>query len=435
MNKNSNSILTIIILVLIGVSIAFAYPALATPQKLNANNGNNNNNNTTPVFEFISSRPSALEYIDWENNFGGTGNESISQSYHLDFTYIIGTTTSKTHYMQNNVADSNIYILKISRSGNLISVTLPSIQKNETFAKSYATSLGIYILSSHHNGFTAFFYSFASESITTLFTQDGYEPQEIFADDSLTVLATKNNKLHIFNYNLQTKQISMGESELFVTEVMLATAYKQGFLLFANTNNAFTAIYINNLSYEYLLVEPEFKLLDFNITQQGFLFILQSDSKIKTLFTDQSFNQTNSQTISKTGSYYNYLFINNVNYLFYINSNQQVYTIIISEKGDIVFNLSLNISAFSILHAKHLNNGIYLATQTIESNLKITLLSQLTLVVSESIFTLSPSTTVADFQLNTDSSITIYGTTNTSNTVIKHNFGSYDVFAIKFSNK
>lgn len=435
MNKNSNSILTIIILVLIGVSIAFAYPALAMPQKLNANNGNNSNNNAPPAFEFISSRTSALDYIDWENNFGGAGSETIAQTYHLDFTYIIGTTTSKTHYMQNNSADSNIYVLKISRSGNLISVSLPNTQKNLTYTKSYATSLGIYILASHHNGFIVLFYSFSSESTTTLFSQEGYLPQTLFADDNLVVLATKNNKLHIFTYNLQTKQISMGESEIFVSQILLATAYKSGFLLFANTNSAFTAIYINKSSYEYLLAETEFKLLDFNITSQGFLFVLQNNNHIKTLFTDQNFNPTNSQTISKVGSDYKYLFINNVSYLFYVNANKQVFATIISQKGDIVFNLSLNFYAFSILHAKQLNNNIYLATQTTESNLKITQLSQLTQVISENIFTLSPSTTVADFQLNTDSTITIYGTTNTSNSVVKHNFGSYDVFAIKLSNK
>lgn len=433
MTKNNHTFLTIFILLAITVGVILAFSNLSPSNNLNANDQNNPPITEQPPFSFLPARASTEPHIQFETNFGGDDNDVINKVYSLDFYYIIGTTESNTHYMQQNKQTKNIFVIKATRAGMALSVAVPNLNISTEFVESYVTGNGIYILTKEtgKQSTVVLLYSFASQDITEVTTIKNQLPLSITKADTLIITTTQNNNLNVVFYNETNKTSYSNGYSIDIDNVILTAPYKSGALVFVNSGNNFYAIYFTDSSTEVVISVLGYNLTTFNISSLGYLFILQNSTSIYTIFCDHTFKILTTNTISYTSKNMFALFTNNATYLASVNTDNTINVLILSVRGDLVFNINLPYLVKNILILKQDENYFQIYAKSQDNMLKIITLTNLTTEVNKVIINLPNLTTLNSVERDIDNNFFLFGSFSGTSNAQKNNFGKQDAFMIK----
>lgn len=322
----------------------------------------------------------------------------------------------------------------MSRSGNVVNVAITN--DNLEYVDSYVTSFGIYILSKNlsNNSTSVSYYSFSTSTLQKIYVAENLIPLKVIKTNKVVIAGTKNNKLHLHFYFEDSNEYEIYETNILTTELQLFVFYQNGYLAFINHNNAFTIYFIDNKNYSPFYNAPGYNLHSFTINEYGFCLLLESVTQICFVSLKFNFEEQNKTYLANSGYNYTLLMHNNNIYIFYKTLKDKINLILFSSKGDLVFNIELNILARALLYGKNMQDNFILLLKSNENNLHIVNINSLFQIVKENYLSFNATGTVLEVEENFDANLMIFGNIEGNNTVIKHNFGKQDIFVIKYSN-
>lgn len=414
------NIVSIILLLLIMVALIIALTKITDETRLNANVNDGNANNKTPSFEYINAKKSNLAQINFENNFGGTGTDTVLEAFSLNNNIVIGKTTSNNYYFENKTG--SLFVAVIDFSGNCKKIICANEPDTFEYVNSIMFNNSIYILI-NNSGYKVYEFNIIKQTLTSVC--NGSDIGIKIVANTTPFLICSNN-LKSYAINLTTKKEI--EFDSLISNIVSISPFGDDLLVIYNSGSSFK---IASLSANSISIIKDFKncnVLECNINKTNYIFLIKTSTQTEFLILDKSFNvsgdvvtkQNEKSNIYNFGTYNTMLYLNNntLNSLEFCSHGDELFLTPVCNNVLTYYSICINDEIFVFVS---LNSQLNIYKISNHNNVElIDILQNVNGLEVTSIFYIN-------------SRLSVIGNVNQINSVITNCYGGYDIFIFEFA--
>lgn len=417
--KNYKNYISIVVLILLLAGIIIAFSTISKSESLNTTLPTSDTSVTKEKFDNINSRTSKLEKIEYENNYGGSNDDEVFEVFKLNNYYLIGSTKSNDKYF-NQVSGESVYVLILDNEGNVIKLNTISVEKDLKIISVKIYQNSIYILIKN-KGIKLITYDISEHNFDIIYFDNADNAQLIVSSEPIVAILNGSNTSFYFVISDVIKVFNID-----IVDIVLSCEYLNGTLLIYNSNNASNICILTLSGITKLKKIPNNKIIQFNITENNFVFITESNNNNYLKILDYNFNILNSTQI-QSGSNYNIMWLNNTNIITYI-SNRNLYLVSYCEHATKILESKLicNVDNYLIDYKNEIN--IVTLENGTMNNYTFNLIGE---EKTKNSFDFSIKANLVYFDVDYFNNFTIFGNYTYSNDVITTSFGNQDIFVTK----
>lgn len=413
------NIISIILLLLIMVALIIVLTKVKAETNLNTNINDGDKNNVKPSFEYVSAKKSNLSNINFENNFGGSGSDTICQVFSLNNHIVIGKTTSNNYYFEKK--SGTLFVAIIDFYGNFKNVVVAN-EADFTFVNAIMFNNSIYILI-NNLGYKVYEFNIIKQTLS-LVCEGSETGIEITASSTPILICSSNQKSFALNLSTNKKF----EFDSIISNVVNISPFGDDLLIIFNSGFSFKIAHLTTTTANTIKNFENCNVVDYNINKTNYVFLIKTKTQTEFLILDKSFNVCG-DVVTHACDKSNIYNFGTYNTLLYLNNNQLNSLEFCSHGDELLTNNVCNnvISYFSIL----LNDEIIVFAET-ETQLNIyKIYNHNTIELIDTLQNVNSLDIVSVNYIN--SNLTILGNVNQINSVITNCFGDNDLFVFEFA--
>ncbi len=412
------NIISIILLLLIMVALIIVLTKVNSETSLNA--GANNDKENKPTFEYVSAKKSNLSNINFENNFGGSGSETILQVFSLNNHIVIGKTNSNNYYFENKTG--SLFVATIDFNGNFKKLVVANENYNFTFVNAIMFNNNIYILI-NNNGYKVYIYSLIKNTLNKV--SEGNQTGIMLTSTSSPILICNDD---VFSYAINLASNKTTKIDATISEIVSISPFSEDLLVIFNSNFSFKIAHLTQDSFSIIKNFENCNVINFNINKNNYIFLIKTKTQTEFLILDKSFNVCGDVVTHKNlaSDIYNFGTYNTMIFL----ENNQLTSLEFCLHGDelAINSICDNVISFSSL----LVNNEIIVFANLESQINIYKISN-----HNSIELIDSVLNVGGLNISNisliNNNLTVMGTINQINSIITNCYGSQDMFIFEFA--
>ena len=274
------NIISIILLLLIMVALIIVLTKVNSETSLNA--GANNDKENKPTFEYVSAKKSNLSNINFENNFGGSGSETILQVFSLNNHIVIGKTNSNNYYFENKTG--SLFVATIDFNGNFKKLVVANENYNFTFVNAIMFNNNIYILI-NNNGYKVYIYNLIKNTLDKV--SEGNQTGIMLTSTSSPILICNDD---VFSYAINLATNKTTKIDTTISEIVSISPFSEDLLVIFNSNFSFKIAHLTQDSFSIIKNFENCNVINFNINKNNYIFLIKTKTQTEFLILDKSFN-------------------------------------------------------------------------------------------------------------------------------------------------
>lgn len=412
------NIISIILLLLIMVALIIVLTKVNSETSLNA--GANNDKENKPTFEYVSAKKSNLSNINFENNFGGSGSETILQVFSLNNHIFIGKTNSNTYYFENKTG--SLFVATIDFNGNFKKLVVANENYNFTFVNAILFNNNIYILI-NNNGYKVYIYNLIKNTLDKV--SEGNQTGIMLTSTSSPILICNDD---VFSYAINLATNKTTKIDTTISEIVSISPFSEDLLVIFNSNFSFKIAHLTQDSFSIIKNFENCNVINFNINKNNYIFLIKTKTQTEFLILDKSFNVCGDVVTHKNlaSNIYNFGTYNTMIFL----ENNQLTSLEFCLHGDelAINSICDNVISFSSL----LVNNEIIVFANLENQINIYKVSS-----HNSIELIDSVLNVGGLNISNisliNNNLTVMGTINQINSIITNCYGSQDMFIFEFA--
>lgn len=412
------NIISIILLLLIMVALIIVLTKVNSETSLNA--GANNDKENKPTFEYVSAKKSNLSNINFENNFGGSGSETILQVFSLNNHIVIGKTNSNNYYFENKTG--SLFVATIDFNGNFKKLVVANENYNFTFVNAIMFNNNIYILI-NNNGYKVYVYSLIKNTLDKV--SEGNQTGIMLTSTSSPILICNDD---VFSYAINLATNKTTKIDTTISEIVSISPFSEDLLVIFNSNFSFKIAHLTLDSFSIIKNFENCNVINFNINKNNYIFLIKTKTQTEFLILDKSFNVCGDVVTHKNlaSNIYNFGTYNTMIFL----ENNQLTSLEFCLHGDelAINSICDNVISFSSL----LVNNEIIVFANLENQINIYKVSN-----HNSIELIDSVLNVGGLNISNisliNNNLTVMGTINQINSIITNCYGSQDMFIFEFA--
>jgi len=406
------NIISIILLLLIMVALIIVLT------KVNSETSNDKENK--PTFEYVSAKKSNLSNINFENNFGGSGSETILQVFSLNNHIVIGKTNSNNYYFENKTG--SLFVATIDFNGNFKKLVVANENYNFTFVNAIMFNNNIYILI-NNNGYKVYIYNLIKNTLDKV--SEGNQTGIMLTSTSSPILICNDD---VFSYAINLATNKTTKIDTTISEIVSISPFSEDLLVIFNSNFSFKIAYLTQDSFSIIKNFENCNVINFNINKNNYIFLIKTKTQTEFLILDKSFNVCGDVVTHKNlaSNIYNFGTYNTMIFL----ENNQLTSLEFCLHGDelAINSICDNVISFSSL----LVNNEIIVFANLENQINIYKVSS-----HNSIELIDSVLNVGGLNISNisliNNNLTVMGTINQINSIITNCYGSQDMFIFEFA--
>ncbi len=412
------NIISIILLLLIMVALIIVLTKVNSETSLNA--GANNDKENKPTFEYVSAKKSNLSNINFENNFGGSGSETILQVFSLNNHIVIGKTNSNNYYFENKTG--SLFVATIDFNGNFKKLVVANENYNFTFVNAILFNNNIYILI-NNNGYKVYIYNLIKNTLDKV--SEGNQTGIMLTSTSSPILICNDD---VFSYAINLATNKTTKIDTTISEIVSISPFSEDLLVIFNSNFSFKIAHLTQDSFSIIKNFENCNVINFNINKNNYIFLIKTKTQTEFLILDKSFNVCGDVVTHKNlaSNIYNFGTYNTMIFL----ENNQLTSLEFCLHGDelAINSICDNVISFSSL----LVNNEIIVFANLENQINIYKVSS-----HNSIELIDSVLNVGGLNISNisliNNNLTVMGTINQINSIITNCYGSQDMFIFEFA--
>ena len=412
------NIISIILLLLIMVALIIVLTKVNSETSLNA--GANNDKENKPTFEYVSAKKSNLSNINFENNFGGSGSETILQVFSLNNHIVIGKTNSNNYYFENKTG--SLFVATIDFNGNFKKLVVANENYNFTFVNAIMFNNNIYILI-NNNGYKVYIYNLIKNTLDKV--SEGNQTGIMLTSTSSPILICNDD---VFSYAINLATNKTTKIDTTISEIVSISPFSEDLLVIFNSNFSFKIAHLTQDSFSIIKNFENCNVINFNINKNNYIFLIKTKTQTEFLILDKSFNVCGDVVTHKNlaSNIYNFGTYNTMIFL----ENNQLTSLEFCLHGDelAINSICDNVISFSSL----LVNNEIIVFANLENQINIYKVSS-----HNSIELIDSVLNVCGLNISNisliNNNLTVMGTINQINSIITNCYGSQDMFIFEFA--
>lgn len=412
------NIISIILLLLIMVALIIVLTKVNSETSLNA--GANNDKENKPTFEYVSAKKSNLSNINFENNFGGSGSETILQVFSLNNHIVIGKTNSNNYYFENKTG--SLFVATIDFNGNFKKLVVANENYNFTFVDAIMFNNNIYILI-NNNGYKVYIYNLIKNTLDKV--SEGNQTGIMLTSTSSPILICNDD---VFSYAINLATNKTTKIDTTISEIVSISPFSEDLLVIFNSNFSFKIAHLTQDSFSIIKNFENCNVINFNINKNNYIFLIKTKTQTEFLILDKSFNVCGDVVTHKNlaSNIYNFGTYNTMIFL----ENNQLTSLEFCLHGDelAINSICDNVISFSSL----LVNNEIIVFANLENQINIYKVSS-----HNSIELIDSVLNVGGLNISNisliNNNLTVMGTINQINSIITNCYGSQDMFIFEFA--
>ncbi len=412
------NIISIILLLLIMVALIIVLTKVNSETSLNA--GANNDKENKPTFEYVSAKKSNLSNINFENNFGGSGSETILQVFSLNNHIVIGKTNSNNYYFENKTG--SLFVATIDFNGNFKKLVVANENYNFTFVNAIMFNNNIYILI-NNNGYKVYIYNLIKNTLDKV--SEGNQTGIMLTSTSSPILICNDD---VFSYAINLATNKTTKIDTTISEIVSISPFSEDLLVIFNSNFSFKIAHLTQDSFSIIKNFENCNVINFNINKNNYIFLIKTKTQTEFLILDKSFNVCGDVVTHKNlaSNIYNFGTYNTMIFL----ENNQLTSLEFCLHGDelAINSMCDNVISFSSL----LVNNEIIVFANLENQINIYKVSS-----HNSIELIDSVLNVGGLNISNisliNNNLTVMGTINQINSIITNCYGSQDMFIFEFA--
>ncbi len=412
------NIISIILLLLIMVALIIVLTKVNSETSLNA--GANNDKENKPTFEYVSAKKSNLSNINFENNFGGSGSETILQVFSLNNHIVIGKTNSNNYYFENKTG--SLFVATIDFNGNFKKLVVANENYNFTFVNAIMFNNNIYILI-NNNGYKVYIYNLIKNTLDKV--SEGNQTGIMLTSTSSPILICNDD---VFSYAINLATNKTTKIDTTISEIVSISPFSEDLLVIFNSNFSFKIAHLTQDSFSIIKNFENCNVINFNINKNNYIFLIKTKTQTEFLILDKSFNVCGDVVTHKNlaSNIYNFGTYNTMIFL----ENNQLTSLEFCLHGDelAINSICDNVISFSSL----LVNNEIIVFANLENQINIYKVSS-----HNSIELIDSVLNVGGLNISNisliNNNLTVMGTINQINSIITNCYGSQDMFIFEFA--
>ena len=412
------NIISIILLLLIMVALILVLTKVNSETSLNA--GANNDKENKPTFEYVSAKKSNLSNINFENNFGGSGSETILQVFSLNNHIVIGKTNSNNYYFENKTG--SLFVATIDFNGNFKKLVVANENYNFTFVNAIMFNNNIYILI-NNNGYKVYIYNLIKNTLDKV--SEGNQTGIMLTSTSSPILICNDD---VFSYAINLATNKTTKIDTTISEIVSISPFSEDLLVIFNSNFSFKIAHLTQDSFSIIKNFENCNVINFNINKNNYIFLIKTKTQTEFLILDKSFNVCGDVVTHKNlaSNIYNFGTYNTMIFL----ENNQLTSLEFCLHGDelAINSICDNVISFSSL----LVNNEIIVFANLENQINIYKVSS-----HNSIELIDSVLNVGGLNISNisliNNNLTVMGTINQINSIITNCYGSQDMFIFEFA--
>ena len=412
------NIISIILLLLIMVALIIVLTKVNSETSLNA--GANNDKENKPTFEYVSAKKSNLSNINFENNFGGSGSETILQVFSLNNHIVIGKTNSNNYYFENKTG--SLFVATIDFNGNFKKLVVANENYNFTFVNAIMFNNNIYILI-NNNGYKVYIYNLIKNTLDKV--SEGNQTGIMLTSTSSPILICNDD---VFSYAINLATNKTTKIDTTISEIVSISTFGEDLLVIFNSNFSFKIAHLTQDSFSIIKNFENCNVINFNINKNNYIFLIKTKTQTEFLILDKSFNVCGDVVTHKNlaSNIYNFGTYNTMIFL----ENNQLTSLEFCLHGDelAINSICDNVISFSSL----LVNNEIIVFANLENQINIYKVSS-----HNSIELIDSVLNVGGLNISNisliNNNLTVMGTINQINSIITNCYGSQDMFIFEFA--
>lgn len=412
------NIISIILLLLIMVALIIVLTKVNSETSLNA--GANNDKENKPTFEYVSAKKSNLSNINFENNFGGSGSETILQVFSLNNHIVIGKTNSNNYYFENKTG--SLFVATIDFNGNFKKLVVANENYNFTFVNAILFNNNIYILI-NNNGYKVYIYNLIKNTLDKV--SEGNQTGIMLTSTSSPILICNDD---VFSYAINLATNKTTKIDTTISEIVSISPFSEDLLVIFNSNFSFKIAHLTQDSFSIIKNFENCNVINFNINKNNYIFLIKTKTQTEFLILDKSFNVCGDVVTHKNlaSNIYNFGTYNTMIFL----ENNQLTSLEFCLHGDelAINSICDNVISFSSL----LVNNEIIVFANLENQINIyKVSSHNSIELIDSVLNVS-GLNISNISL-INNNLTVMGTINQINSIITNCYGSQDMFIFEFA--
>ncbi len=412
------NIISIILLLLIMVALIIVLTKVNSETSLNA--GANNDKENKPTFEYVSAKKSNLSNINFENNFGGSGSETILQVFSLNNHIVIGKTNSNNYYFENKTG--SLFVATIDFNGNFKKLVVANENYNFTFVNAIMFNNNIYILI-NNNGYKVYIYNLIKNTLDKV--SEGNQTGIMLTSTSSPILICNDD---VFSYAINLATNKTTKIDTTISEIVSISPFSEDLLVIFNSNFSFKIAHLTQDSFSIIKNFENCNVINFNINKNNYIFLIKTKTQTEFLILDKSFNVCGDVVTHKNlaSNIYNFGTYNTMIFL----ENNQLTSLEFCLHGDelAINSICDNVISFSSL----LVNNEIIVFANLENQINIyKVSSHNSIELIDSVLNVGGLNISNISLINND--LTVVGTINQINSIITNCYGSQDMFIFEFA--
>ena len=384
------------------------------------NAGANNDKENKPTFEYVSAKKSNLSNINFENNFGGSGSETILQVFSLNNHIVIGKTNSNNYYFENKTG--SLFVATIDFNGNFKKLVVANENYNFTFVNAIMFNNNIYILI-NNNGYKVYIYNLIKNTLDKV--SEGNQTGIMLTSTSSPILICNDD---VFSYAINLATNKTTKIDTTISEIVSISPFSEDLLVIFNSNFSFKIAHLTQDSFSIIKNFENCNVINFNINKNNYIFLIKTKTQTEFLILDKSFNVCGDVVTHKNlaSNIYNFGTYNTMIFL----ENNQLTSLEFCLHGDelAINSICDNVISFSSL----LVNNEIIVFANLENQINIYKVSS-----HNSIELIDSVLNVGGLNISNisliNNNLTVMGTINQINSIITNCYGSQDMFIFEFA--